>query len=172
MNEILFNELREAGWRRALTPAEQAQVVEFLAAHPQAQAAWEEDLVLSEHLRGLAPAPVSSNFTARVLQAAAAELAREERAARPVYAHKGGAWFVRGLWRGWLPRFAVASVVLVVGLGGIYQQRAYSRAQTARHVALVAGVLAVPGPERLRDFEVIRALPPDTDDDLLAALQQ
>jgi anti-sigma factor RsiW len=171
MNEALFNELREAGWRRALTPEEQAQVAAFLAGHPQAQAAWEEELALSEHLRGLAPAPLSSNFTARVLQAAAAELTREERAARPALARLGGAGFLRGLWRGWAPRFAVASVLLLLGFGGIYQQQAYSRAQTARHVALAAEVLAVPGPERLRDFEVIRALPPDTDDDLLAALQ-
>ena len=164
MNEALLKELQEASWRRPLAPAEQARVSDYLAAYPEAQAPWELDLALTEHLRALSPAPLSSNFTARVLQAVELELESQERArARP--------WRWRGLWRGWVPRFAVASLLLVLGMGGFYQQQAFSRAHTARDVALVTELIAVAGPDRLQDYEVIRAMPPDTDDDLLAALQ-
>jgi negative regulator of sigma E activity len=165
MNEALLKELQEASWRRPLAPEEQARLSDCLAANPEAQAAWEQDAALTEHLRALSPAPLSSNFTARVLQAVELELESQERAAqaRP--------WRWRGLWRGWVPRFAVASLLLVLGMGGFYQQQAFSRAHTARNVALVTGLIAVAGPERLQDYEVIHAVPPDTDDDLLAALQ-
>lgn len=165
MNEMLFNELRETSWRRPLAPEEEARLADYFAAHPEAQSGWEHELALTGRLRELRPAPLSSNFTAQVLQAVDAETARQERASRA----RAGFW--RGLWRGWAPRYATASLLLLLGLGGFYQQQAFSRAQTARHVVLVTELMAVPGPERLQDFEVIRALPPDTDDDLLAALQ-
>ena len=53
MNESEFNELRETSWRRKLMPAEELRAQAHLAAHPEAQTAWEEDLALTRQLQDL-----------------------------------------------------------------------------------------------------------------------
>ena len=112
-------------------------------------------------LRALPDKPVASNFTARVLQA----VERQER-------HR--VW-----WRilvpdfNWLPRVAVASLALVVGVL-TYQVRAEAqRAQFARSLSAVSQVAALPGPDALKDFEAIRHLSqtPPADTELLALLR-
>src|SRR5437773_2038991 len=79
MNDSEFNELRETSWRRRLSTAEELQAQSYLAAHPQAQAEWEEDLALTRHLQELPDAPLSSNFISLVLQAVDAENTAPER---------------------------------------------------------------------------------------------
>ena len=69
MNDSEQQKLREASWRRPLAPDEEARLQQHLAAHPDAQAGWEEDLALNHLLAQTPAAPVASNFTARVLQA-------------------------------------------------------------------------------------------------------
>ena len=64
-NEPLQSSLRELLWRRRLTDAERAG----LRSQPEIQADLEIESRLSEALADLPDTPVSSNFTARVLQA-------------------------------------------------------------------------------------------------------
>src|ERR1700690_4482069 len=71
-DEPLQNPLRELVWRRKLTEAERAG----LRAPPETQADLEFESLLTEGLARLPDAPVPSNFTARVLQAAEREAMR------------------------------------------------------------------------------------------------
>jgi len=75
-------ELTERAWRRALSPDEKARLRQHLAAHPQARRQWECEVALTNALNRLPPAPVSSNFTALVLQAGRARRDGRERAER------------------------------------------------------------------------------------------
>ena len=65
----VYQRLRELGWRRPLTAAEQVELRIWLAAHPEAQAEAEAEAALNQALTRLPAAPVPSNFTARVWQA-------------------------------------------------------------------------------------------------------
>ena len=89
MNDSEHQRLREESWRRKLSPAEEASLRTWLAAHPDQQADWEADARLSQWLGQLPDAPVPSNFTSLVLQA----VDRQEAAvARPAV---GMTWFQR-----------------------------------------------------------------------------
>ena len=68
MNEAEYQELQEAGWRRRLTPAEEARIQAWLAAQPERRAEWEAEAGLNQWLGQLPDVPVASNFTARVMQ--------------------------------------------------------------------------------------------------------
>jgi hypothetical protein len=165
-NDPLYNQLRERSWRRKLTAGEAAELRAWLATHPEAQTDWEAEAGLNEALGWLPDAPVGSNFTARVLQSIeldrAAELRRQRR--------KWQAWL---RWR-WLPKAAVATMVLVAGLVS-YQQvaKVTQRAEYAQSVAVVSDVSSLPGPEVLKDFDAILVSnpTPSADVELLTALQ-
>jgi anti-sigma factor RsiW len=157
----VYQRLRETGWRRPLTTAEQAELRAWLAAHPEHQADAETDAALSRALAKLPDAPMPSNFTARVLQAIEREAATADRAA----AKTSPAW-----WRVLIPRIAVASVV--VGVGAI----AYRHHQTVKQAELadaaknlVTGAGAAPLSDLavLADFETIRSMG-QADEGLLA----
>ena len=164
-NDPIYNQLREQGWRRKLTDAEEAELRAWLAAHPEAQADWDAEAGLNPALGRLPDVPVPSNFTARVLQAvereAAAELRRGERK-----------W---QFWRRlrWLPRVAFAALVLGAGLVSYRQFQAARFAEYAHSVAAVSDVSSLPSPEILKDFDAIRASNPTPlpDEQLLAVLQ-
>lgn len=169
MNELFYQELREISWRRKLTPEEETQLQGWLAAHPDKQAEWELEQSLSEQLRHLSNAPLSSNFTSQVMQALDTELARQEREGR------GGR-----RWLQWLhklaPRLAPVSLALVVAITFFVYQRGDKveqkyQAKAIESVVSVAEANQVPSHEILADFEVIEKLPFAADDDLLAALQ-
>ncbi len=157
----VYQRLRELSWRRPLTESEQAELRAWLAAHPEAQAGWEVEKQLSAMLQQLPDAPVPSNFTARVLQAAGKETAAAGR--RPGFQR---AW----RWRGFLARTAAA--VVVIGLG-LFAYHRYEAHRLAVDVGIVAAVPEVPKLEVLEDFEAIRRLgsAPRPDEELLALLQ-
>ena len=152
----VYQRLREIGWRRRLTPAEQAELRAWLIAHPEAQADVAADAALDAALEKLPDAPVSSNFTARVLQAIEQEEAKENRKSpRRTY-----------LWWVFWPRAAVAT--LVVGCGFLFWQHQALKQQELASVAReVANVQVFSDPSVLTDFEVIASLSP-ADDGLLA----
>lgn len=167
MNESLYHQLREISWRRKLTPEEETRLQGWLAAHPDKQAEWDLEHSLSEQLRHLSNAPLSSNFTSQVMQALDAELAKQERDGQ------GGR-----TWLQWLhklaPRLAPVSLALVVAVTAfVYHQRTKDERQHERMVEVVTAVFPadVVSPEVFQDFEAISKLPPATDEDLLAALQ-
>jgi anti-sigma factor RsiW len=162
-NDPTYNRWRELSWRRKLSDAEQAELQAWLAAHPEARAEWEEDAALEAALKRLPQAPVPSNFTARVLQAAERETAAERR--RP----EGRTW----RWARWLPRAAFAASMLAAGLLSYLLVQRAERQRLAESVAVVADVSSLPSPEVLQDFDVIRVSNPTVtpDEELLAVLK-
>ena len=167
MNELTYQELLEISWRRKLTLAEESRLQTLLAAHPEAQNRWSEEAAVNDLLHQMPAAPLASNFTARVLQAVDAEEARNERSKPREIS-----------WHGWIKRFlpqaAGLSLLLVLGVTGLNQYRAYTRTQVAKSAAIISDLASLPGPEIFRDFEAIQQLRQAsafTDDALLAALQ-
>jgi hypothetical protein len=152
----------ENRWRRPLSPVEEAEMrASFPAGSPEL-ADWELDLALTRTLSDLPDAPVSSNFTARVL----GELDRNTAAERVELS-------ARWPWRRLLPRTAVAlsgvlSLAAILSLLSHHQQ-AQAR-QLAQSLATVSNVSSLPGPDVLQDFEAIRRLnaSPAPDEQLLA----
>ncbi len=161
-----FEQFRETGWRRPLTPAEEARLQSWLAAHPEAGADWQAETALNEGLSRLPDAPVPSNFTSRVLGAVerdAATAARSE--------SRGWAFFQWPL--RWLPRAAAA--VLVAGLGLLLYQHELTSKRAARAESLVT-VTELPGmasPDILENFDAIHAMSQtaSADEDLIQLLQ-
>jgi len=164
--DSVHEQLREISWRRQLTSEEEGRLAEWLAAHPQAQSEWESELALSRALAELAPAPVPSNFTARVVAAAKRETAVRERV-RPAGPGQA-AW-----WLGWLPKAALAAVVLAAGLLSYHHVQESKREEVAQSLSAISQLPAVPSPEVLKDFDAIAALGsnPPADEELLRVMQ-
>ena len=164
-DDPLYNRLRELSWRRQLTGPEQAELRDWLSAHPAAQADWEAEAELNASLSRLPDAPVPGNFTARVLQAVERDAAAELRG-------REGRWLVWP-WRRWLPRVALAVVVVGVGFVSYQKVDASSRRKLAESVAMVSSVSSLPSPDILKDFDAIQALTltPPPDEELLLVFQ-
>lgn len=171
--QSLYQQLLERSWRQPLTTPEQAELRAWLEAHPECRADWEMETALNQALRCLPEPPVSSNFTARVLQAA-----RREAAAAPGRGRRGPAWWVallRDRWLPvrWLPGTALAAVLVVAALFS-YHRFNFNRHQAmAQSLAAVAEISSLPSPAILKDFDAILALDdaPQADEELLALFQ-
>lgn len=164
-DDPIYTHLRELSWRRKLTPAEAAELQAWLAAHPEARENWEAEAGLNEALGRLPDAPVASNFTARVLQAVERETASERR-------RRQRKWRFAE-WLRWLPRAAVAMVILGVGLISFQRVRSPHYRSLVQSVAAVSRVSSLPSPEILEDFDAIRVSNPTpaADEELLAVLK-
>jgi anti-sigma factor RsiW len=162
-----FERWRETGWRRKLTPAEKEQLTEWLAGHPDAQSEWAAEANLNELLESLPNVPVPSNFTARVVEAAQHEQAAAQRQ------KQGLPYFTTGWWLRWLPKAALATVLLGAGLVSYLHLQAERRAEWAESLTTVAQLPSVPNPEVLKDFDAIAALTstPPADEELLKVMQ-
>jgi len=161
-----LEQLGEASWRRKLTPEEEAQLQSLLATHPEAQADWRAEAVLNEALEHLSPAPVPSNFTARVLDAVERE-SRRSRRTRP----RGWALFH---WRlRWLPRVAIVTLVLGGGLLTYKQHEIRHREAMAESVVKVSELRSVVTPDVLENFDAIQAMSQNAsaDEDLIRLLK-
>lgn len=163
MQDKHYQEIKEAGWRRPLNPAEEAALQKFLAEHPEAREGWGEEAALSRLLERQPNVPVSSNFTARLLQAV------QHAPARPAWRD----WFSH-----WLPesrawRVALCSMVVCAGVLSFHEYQVMHRIRMARDLAGVSRVAALPPVEWLKDFDTINSISQVkvADDDLLAALE-
>ena len=163
MNDPRYQQLREIAWRRRLNAIEEDELRAWLAAHPEAAAAWEDDSALNECLSRLNEAPVSSNFTARVLRAVERDAAIQAR-------ERQNRW--SWLWRPILPRIALAALAFSTGLGAQRGMAIANRTRLAESVAAVSSVASQPSPDALLDFDLIRQLSasPPPDDKLLPVL--
>jgi len=116
---------------------------------------------LRELLSRLTDAPVSSNFTARVMRAVELEEARRPRR-----------WnFLTWNWHALLPRTAVAAMLMVAVGFTFYQHETYNRRfELAQNVALVASAQQLPSVDVLQNFDAIQRMsqPAHADEDLLA----
>lgn len=154
--------LREASWRRRLTPAEEAELSAWLATHPEAAPDWQEELALTEALHRLPDVPLSSNFTARVVDAALRDTAA---AAREYSRQDGWNWSLAR----WLPRLAFGLAIGAAGFFSFQQIQEVQHQKIARSVSVLSEVASVPGPDALRDYEAILVLDasPAADEELL-----
>jgi anti-sigma factor RsiW len=162
-----FEDLREKSWRRKLSPDEEERLAEWLAEHPDEQSEWVGESNLNELLEALPDVPVSSNFTARVVQAAQHEAALSQRKKPSLFD------FTIGRWTRWLPKAALAAVLLGSGLASYLHMQAARRAEWAETLTTVSQLPSVANPEVLNDFDAIAALSstPPADVELLKVMQ-
>ena len=163
MKDVRDDDLFRLSMQPELSPEEESKIEAWLAAQPGARAAWEQDRALGRALQSLPDAPVSGNFTARVMQELDLETARARRAAA---ASRG--------WRLLWPRLGWATVAaLALAVIGTQQFRTAQRAQIVSDAALVSKDIARL-PDAFRDFDVVdslREITPASDDGILIALQ-
>lgn len=161
MNRSEYQELLEAARCRRLTAEEDARLQTYLATNSQAQREWEEEQALDQMLGQLNDVPVSTNFTARVLEAV-----RRENSSAP--APSRGAWLENLVSFFHAYRIATATAILAIGLVMVQQYRHRERARVVESLANLPNVAA------LQDFDAIARLGQvrgSADEDLLAALQ-
>ena len=171
MNESDFKELLEKSWRRPLTEDEQSQLAGWFATHPEARSTWDEELLLNRSLENLADAPVSSNFTALVMQAVERDAAAASAPPLPQRARL----FFRLSW-------GIAWVLLLTSASwfALHHQKQSNQAKVRREaeeLAVVANLSALPAlsdPTVLQDFEAIHrlSLAAGPDEELYAVLSQ
>jgi anti-sigma factor RsiW len=165
MSDVRKDEIARLSMRRELTPDEESRLELYFAANPGARAEWEEERALGRALQSLPDAPLSSNFTSRVLQEVELEQAREERQEQ-----SAGSWFSR-----FFPKLGWATTVALVA-ALFLQYRSINEERTINDRArALAGLSTAPAPELLQDFEVIERLrwaAVPSDDELLTALVQ
>jgi hypothetical protein len=165
MRDEDYQKIKEAGWRRTLNGDEEAALQRFLAAHPEARQAWGEEAALNRLLQRWPAPPVSSNFTARLLQAV------QNSPTRRTWSD----WFAPAQW---LPenlawRVAMCCMIVCVGLFCFHESQVIHRARMARDLAGVSRLATVPPMEWLKDFDTIKGISQVkvADDELLAALK-
>ena len=178
MRDLELQLLIEASLQRPLTGAEEARLQDHLRRNPVARGVWEEQAGLTRLLGELPDVPLSSNFTAQVLQALdhdAPAISQPARVFRWLSLSRPGH---RAAW-------ACAIVVMFAGAG--YRQ--YHQAVRARMAASVTSVATgvesaarlaqLPSVELWQDFDPISRLPVSrsdrpgagADEELLAALK-
>jgi hypothetical protein len=141
--------LPESLWRRKTSPAS--------AEGAGASADQDLELFLTKTLSQLKDVPVSSNFTARLMD----EINREEmRQAAPP----------RWRWNLW-PRLATAfGALLLTGILVQHHETVAHRVQLAQTLAMVADMHSLPSVDALKNFDAIEVMsqPAHADEELLA----
>ena len=164
MSDPDYQDLMETNWRRKLRPEEEAALRKFLATNGPARAEWEKEIALSQLLERLPDVPVSSNFTARVVDAA-----RREKVG-PKFEHLWPDW-----WRnlGWIPRLAGVCLILGATALSIHEYQEAQLRGMARDVEKVSAFALVSKIDWLENFDTIKRLNqvPPVDEELLTALK-
>jgi hypothetical protein len=151
MNDPQYHQWLEQSWPRPLTPEETARLQQYLATHPEANQDWQDETSLNHLLENLPAAPaVSSNFTARVMQAA--QLASAARERKHV-----SRWLMWPRLRNWLPKTALTALAIGLGLLSYHQHEMNSRARMVRDAVELAKAVSA-DPQLLVDFEPINHL--------------
>jgi anti-sigma factor RsiW len=169
MNDSVYDELLRLGMKRELTADDRAKIEAGLAAHPELRARWDEDAALNRALRATADAPVSSNFTSRVMDAI--DFADRE-APAPV------AWWRRFVPQ-WKPQAGWAAALAALLLAGAWQYQQRQKITVAREdvreISTDIASLVPTSPEVFKDFDAInqlRYVSTVSDDELLKVLNQ
>lgn len=177
MNRVDQTELLLRAVTRKLTPEEQARFDQLIASDPAFREAWEEEKTLEQSLAALPDAPISSNFTSIVLQAAQRQ--ENTRTAAP-------ARFFRWPRLSWTTRLAGMAAACLALVLGIHQYQTHQRTEVAESLSAISDVTTVLTPEQddatqaaalLQDFDAIASLSnmpaePELDLELLVALQR
>jgi len=165
MPDSVPQELTELAWRRSLTPEQQARLRQYLAARPQARRQWECEAALTRGLNRLPPAPVSSNFTALVLQAV------QRAPARPAWRRQLD--FASWLPAGWRPRLALAATMVCLSFLTVREYQFIQHQRMARDLASVGRLATYQPVDWLQNFQTIEKLSrvQVADDELLRVLR-
>ena len=135
------------------------QLNAWLATRPEARAAWEEDAALNRSLQNLPDAPLSSNFTALVMQAVQREALPTPRAPSAIRL-----WWRRLSWG-----IACATVAISAVSVGLQQHHhnneLRARREVATGLAVLANVTTLSDPAVLSDFDAIQRLSLTSGDD-------
>lgn len=180
MNGSEFNDLARKSAQGRLGPTDEARLKALLSRRPSDREEWESELALERLLQDMEDTPVSSNFTALVLQKANAREIRPRRSFFSRFAWAGGA----PAWRRAVGLATLcAAFALIFARGQIESKRA-SMARDVAAVSSLANVLASESApakatplsdlEMWQDFDAIKRLdqvPQEVDMDLLLALQ-
>jgi hypothetical protein len=164
MNESTYNQLKEKSWVEPLSADESAELRQYFAANPEMQRDWEDDVALTASLNRLPNAPVSTNFTSRVMQAVQRADTEQERQSTAR----------RAFWRfSWLPKFAIALAMLCLGAFSVHEYQVASRNRMAAEMKQIAETAPIPQLEWLKDFDTIEQMSKVqvADNDLLMAKQ-
>jgi hypothetical protein len=164
MHDSDCHKFLELNWRAQRSEADEMELRQWLADHPEMAADRDREVALTQALGHLPDVEVPSNFTARVLSRTGA--------LRPGQLSPGPTLWTQ-LWRPLLRRAALALVLVAAGVFGFHRHQVDSRAKLGRNIAAISSVAAEPGPEVLQDFEAIRRLDqmPRPDEQLLALLK-
>jgi anti-sigma factor RsiW len=156
-----YRRFLELCWRQKAPPTQTAEEREWLASHPEFQAEFESEVALTQLLGELQEPTLSSNFTARVLQAVDSENRR------------GQAALPRWPWlSAWVPRVAFAVILLVAGVLSYDAVRQQPIRNVGHSLEVVSEVASLPSAEVLKDFDAIRVLAqPGADPEILSLLQ-
>lgn len=161
-HDPVYQRLKEISWRRSLTDAEQAELHVWLAAHHEAAADFEQETALNDALAKSPDALLPSNFTARVMAA----IEQDEAAQRRATSRPKNHW-----WRVFIPRFAVATLVVVTVTLGYQHNAATKRLELTDAAKQIVESRALSDMTVIEDFETIRSLNPveaTIDESLLA----
>jgi len=168
MNDSEYRELIETNWRRPLTEDEQSRLRGWLAAHSEAHADWEAESTLNQTLARLPDVPVSSNFTALVMQAVDRESAHSAREVSFLDR-------IREIFRLRGPRVAWSLILVGAVWLGVRQHEKAARHELAQGLAALVTFAAQPDPATLQDMGAIQhlsQLPAQGDDELFKVLSQ
>jgi anti-sigma factor RsiW len=166
------NDLLLKGLKGELNDQEKAALDNLLAADPLLKSEREDQLALNELLAKIPDAPLSSNFTALVMQA----VRQSEKRPGPATPFR---WFSHGFAR----VAAGLAVVTVIGFGLNHHYQTVQRSELAaglRDFTTIASTLdsqKTPAVEMFQDFDAIQKLSrvpanPELDMELLVALQK
>jgi anti-sigma factor RsiW len=159
------NKLVDALRQDKLTHEQEAQLQQYLTAHPDQRAHWEEELALNQLLRQVPDAPLSSNFTAQVLQAVRQAPWRSEVEVsfwRKLFSHN------------WQAKYASALALVCIGLFSYHEHALSVRRDLAQNLAEMSRLTSQTPVEFLENFDAIERLnqvPVHVDRELVAALQ-
>ena len=160
MDNPEYQRLLELAWKRDLSPEEGADVKKSLA--PRWQRELEEEQRFTRCIQRLADVPVSSNFTARVLQAA--------KRSKPV---ARSSWWHRLALPKWVPRLAMAALTVSLGLLSVQQYKSAQHTRMAHDLVSVSELAQLSEVDWLDNFETINRMSQveAADDDLLMSLR-
>jgi hypothetical protein len=167
MSRLKFDPWKEVGLRRELSPDEIAELRAYVDGHPEKSREITADLSLNRVLRRLPDRPVSSNFADQVLQA----VAKVQRQQLTIASASGWSW--RRL-NHYLPRWAMAGLLIGIGLFSYRQYQIQSRVELARTVMTVSNFSTLAPVEVWENYDAIVRLshvPVEVDEDLLKALE-
>jgi hypothetical protein len=167
MNGADHNEFWKAGLHRRLSPKDEAQWQISLIKQPETLARFEEEVGLNRLLHEVKEIPISSNFTARVMQLVEQE---QRKQSTPVFLRFWADYVAFS----WGRKLAFASVLLFLGFVSYQQYQLSARRELARSIVRVSNVLpsadVIEGfgaMDGLRQVSLTRSEEPD----LLDALQ-